>query len=273
MLSAGELAEYAERGYLVCPDLLSREACDAACARLSVIIEEVAAEYAAGARPVVDFWSLMARSRDGIEVFWDPSRGPPAPGSLEGATMRVGHAIHRLDPVFRDLAATPALREGLRQIVGEPGELIQSAVIYKQPRSRLVQFGMHQDAWYLTTEPDSLVLAFLALDDMRPDNGCLEVLPGSHRGGLGAVLKMGPNGFVPASGRSPREPSRAGAVALPIPKGAVVFADGRTYHGSGENRSDGPRRALILHAKSARARLAESCWILEDGAPTPSVPL
>src|SRR5262249_22301981 len=152
---------YDEEGFVVCPALVPRVDCEGLCAHLSEVIARVLAETAAGTRTEPGFWALMARSRDTVEVFRDPAQ----PGVGEGATMRVGHALHAVDPGFAAFAAQPALRGRLRQIVGEPGWLIQSAVIYKQPRSDLVQFGMHQDAWYLTTEPESLALAFVALDD------------------------------------------------------------------------------------------------------------
>jgi phytanoyl-CoA hydroxylase len=280
MLRAEELASYHEHGFVVCPELVPRAACDALVGHLSRVIAAVAAEYVAGARREIGFWELMARSRGGLEVFWDPSRGSPDTG-MEAATMRVGHALHAVDPTFGAFCATPAIRSCLRQIVGEPGVVLQSAIIYKPPRSEAVQFGMHQDASYLTTEPESLALAFVALDDMTSRNGCLEVIPGSHEGGLGVTLTLGPRGFVPVTAgvraererESESETGRARAVPLEVEKGAVIFVHGRTYHGSEPNRSDGPRRALIVHAMSARARLLPTSWILEGGAPPPLVPL
>jgi len=264
MLSAEELASYHEHGFVVCPDLVPRAACDALNGHLSTVIAAVAAEYVAGVRREIGFWELMARSRGGLEVFWDPSRGSPHTG-LAAATMRVGHALHAVDPTFGAFCAVPAIRSRLRQTVGEPGTVLQSAIIYKQPRSEAVQFGMHQDASYLTTEPESLALAFVALDDMTPRNGCLEVIPGSHRSGLEVTLTMGPTGFVPTTVRARGKRGRADAVPLVVGRGAVIFVHGRTFHGSEPNRSDGPRRALILHAMSARSRLATTSWILEGG--------
>ena len=272
MLGADQLARYHEDGFLVCPGLVPRAACEALNGHLSGLIAAVAAEYVAGARQELGFWDLMKRSRSTVEVFWDPSRGSPR-GGLEPATMRVGHAPHAVDPAFGAFCAAPAIQGGLRAILGGEGVVLTSAIIYKQPRSELVQFGMHQDAAYLTTEPESLALAFVALDDMTPENGCLEVIPGSHRGGLAVTLVMGPNGFVPTSGRAPRSPARERAVPLVIEKGSVVFLHGRTFHGSEPNRSDGPRRALIVHGMGARSRLAPTSWILDEGAPPPLLPL
>src|SRR5262249_61415429 len=79
-----------------------------------------------------------------------------------------------------------------------------------------------------TTEPESLVLAFVALDDTDRANGCLEVVPGSHRQGLKRVLRMTANGFEPvgASGNDdprPRDLLRMG-------RGVVAHVLGRAQH-------------------------------------------
>ena len=268
MLTARELEAYEERGYVVCPGLVPGATCDALNAHLSKIITDVAAEYLAGVRTELGFWDLMTRSRDRVEVFWDAARGSPERG-LEAGTMRVGHALHAADPVFAAFSTAPPLRTRLAQVVGGDADMIQSAVIYKQPHSDAVQFGMHQDASYLTTSPESLALAFVALDDMTPENGCLEVISGSHRDGLVVVLEMGPRGFVPTNGRSPPSPSPSRATPLPIEKGSVIFLHGRAFHGSEPNRSGSPRRALILHAMSRRSRLAPTSWVVAGGSPPP----
>lgn len=39
----------------------------------------------------------------------------------------------------------------------------------------------HQDSTFLFTEPDSLVGFWIALDDARIENGCLWMIPGSHK--------------------------------------------------------------------------------------------
>jgi phytanoyl-CoA hydroxylase len=276
MLTPAELDRYREEGFLVCPGIVEPRACEELCNHLDQLIVGIGAQYAAGTRQEVDSWRLMRLSRGGIEVFWDLTRGPPgslAPAERQRATMRVGHALHLVDPVFAAFCARPALCDRFRAVVGPPAVVLQSAVITKQPGSELVKFGMHQDAWYLTTEPESLALAFVALDDATAENGCLEVIPGSHHMGVVGALAMGPEGFTPVTGRMPPEPGRERAVPLPLARGSVVFAHGCLFHGSEGNHSEGPRRALIIHAMRATSRLALSSWIVERGEPPPLVPL
>jgi phytanoyl-CoA hydroxylase len=261
-----DVARYAEDGYLVLEGALGADDVERAREALTAVIARVQGELAAGTRDEPDFWSMLRRSGDRVDVFRDPGAPFDArdAGSLERATMRVGHALHR-DPLFGAFTADERLRAPLRAAVGEPAELVTTAVIYKQPRSSTVQFGLHQDAWYLTTDPETLHLAYVALDDMDPENGCLEVVPGSHRGArVDAIQGVSDRGFVTVSGEA-KERGRDRAIALSAPRGTVVLVHGRCYHGSGPNRSDRPRRGLILHAKAARSRFHPACWVAAGG--------
>ncbi|EYF01757.1 phytanoyl-CoA dioxygenase family protein [Chondromyces apiculatus] len=269
MLDEGSRRAFAEEGYLVLPDAVPREACEALCAHVSDLILRVAGEHARGERGVSEeagFWASLRRSAHEVEVFLDPAVGPPRalpPESWERAVTRIGHGLHRVDAQFGALCRSEAVAGPLAAITPEPAVVVQTAVIYKQPRSEVVQFGFHQDSWYLSAEPDTLVLAFVALDDMDEENGCLAVIPGSHREGLGTRLVLGDKGYV-SLGRTqglpaPRHPERA--VLLPAAKGTIILAHGRTYHASGPNRSDRPRRAFIAHALGAGSRMQASSWI------------
>jgi phytanoyl-CoA hydroxylase len=278
------LEAFAETGFFVGPSAIPEGDCDTLVAALSALIERVALAHRGGLRPARSFWELLPASAHGEEVFFDEASGPlgalPAP-AWEARAMRIGHGLHLTDPAFVAFCRRPEVAGPLRRFAhvaallsggASPGEaargallaagparLVQSAVIYKQPRSDAVQFGFHRDAAYLPTEPESLVLAFVALDAATPDNGCLEVIPGTHTEPLGLRLRLESGGFTPV-GREPR-PAAERAVPLPLPRGSIAFVHGRTQHASAPNRSDGPRRALIVHAMSDRSRLAPDAWV------------
>lgn len=270
------LRAFAADGYLVLAGALPRAACDEVNARLSDLIARIAAEHARGDRQPLDFWPLLRRSARSAEVFLDPSIATPSaltPDAWERATMRLGHALHRADPHLAALCRWAPLAAPLAAAIEGPAVVVQTSLIYKQPRSTAVQFGFHQDSWYLTAAPETLVLAFLALDDMDLENGCLEVIPGSHRLGLAARLQLGPDGYQPVSGHGlPAPPHPERALRLPVEQGTLILVHGRTWHASGPNRSPRPRRALIVHAMSAASRMEPSSWMQEpEGGFTPLV--
>lgn len=263
ILSDSERRAFLDDGFVVRPGLVPPAACEEACAQLSRRIEAVAREYQEGRRDEFHFLRQMKPSRDRLEVFWDLSSGGPAgrpAAEWERYVMRVGHALHRDDPVFARVCLWPEVVDAMSELLEGPLRVLQSAVIYKQPKSDAVFFRPHQDAWYLPCSPPDLALAFVALDDCDEENGCLEVTPGSHKHGLTAKLELGPDDFIvhgspdPALAAAPRR-------VLPMRRGDVAFVHGLAYHASGPNRSPRPRRSLITHVAGPALRLDPMSWL------------
>lgn len=73
-----------------------------------------------------------------------------------------------------------------------------------------------------------MVNAMWALDDFTEENGGTRVVPGSH---LGALERLPDPGSV--------------ATAV-MPRGSVVLWRGTTVHGGGANRSNAPRRGIVM---------------------------
>lgn len=262
-LTSAERAHFEEQGFLVREGLVPASECDAATRHLSHLIERIATEYRQGARTTFDFWKLMPQSLTRTEVFWDMADGGPGERPAhewERFAMRIGHQLHLHDPVFARLAHWPAMASILDALTGSPAGVVQSAVIYKQPHNERIGFSPHQDAWFVPCQPADMALGFLALDDCTIENGCLEVIPGSHKAGLTARFSLGPGGYEPHDViDSPI--ARAPTVKLPVPKGSVIFVHGLGYHASAPNDSDQPRRALITHVLGRNGRMDPRSWI------------
>jgi phytanoyl-CoA hydroxylase len=255
-----ERAAFARDGVLVRRGALARERCLDLDERLGELITRDAERQRALSGPLPFFEVFLASEGRASACFAPLSglAGEPA-ARWERAVMRVGHGLHTCDDLFAEAVRAPGLGGALGALVGGEPRVLESAVIYKQPESDAVQFGLHQDAWYLTTEPESLVLAFLALDDMDLESGCLEVVPGSHTRPRAARVAFGRDGMrtVEGSVDVPDEPT----VALPLELGDVVFVAGRALHASGPNRAKRPRRALVVHAFDARSRRLDNTWL------------
>ncbi|MBI4578373.1 MAG: phytanoyl-CoA dioxygenase family protein [Planctomycetes bacterium] len=106
----------------------------------------------------------------------------------------------------------------------------------------------HQDVTYWGLEPPKALTVWLAIDDADVENGCMRVIPGSHRG------RLLPHGTAETSGNLlsvnqeiPRhlvEESRA--VDLPLKSGWASIHDGLAIHGSNPNRSSRRRCGLTI---------------------------
>jgi hypothetical protein len=154
-----------------------------------------------------------------------------------------------LDPVFRVWMNNALFARVARAIVGTDVTLYR-AVLFTKPASGGTPQPWHQDAgsfWGLDRDPTLQI--WTALDDAPADGGCLEVVPGSHRGGLATPL----GGVVPdevvASGRCEER-----RVRLPARAGDAILVHNLVWHASGINRSGKPRRALSICLLDAATR-------------------
>ena len=113
----------------------------------------------------------------------------------------------------------------------------------------------HQDEIYIPTRDRSLLGAWIAVDDATVDNGCLWVLPGSHKAGLLYNQRNHNSDRFDVSQESYGFDDSA-EIAVEVPSfGSVVFFNGYLLHRSKPNRSNRFRRALVNHYMSAASFL------------------
>ena len=121
---------------------------------------------------------------------------------------------------------------------------VQTMLYFKPPGAR--GQAVHQDQHYLRAEPGTCMAAWLALDDADEENGCLEVVTGSHR--LPVLCTESADTTVSFTDVTVPLPEGMGTSPLPMSAGDVLFFHGSLIHGSYPNRSpDRFRRALIGH--------------------------
>jgi phytanoyl-CoA hydroxylase len=127
-------------------------------------------------------------------------------------------------------------------------------MLFVKPPGKLGQ-AWHQDERYIPTRDRSLVDAWIGVDDATSENGCLWVLPGSHRPGYLFPCKP-PTDLVEYDGSDESfDFDAAGAVAVPVKAGDVVLFNGCLLHKSHRNRTRGYRRALVCHYMNSYSSL------------------
>ena len=116
----------------------------------------------------------------------------------------------------------------------------------------------HQDSPYFKIEPMALVTAWVALDDVTLDNGCMWVVPGSQRNGaldhsepwkVGDRLDM----RIPDSAIDEAK-SANGEQPVTMRAGGCSFHHSLILHRSGPNRTPHFRRGMATHYMTARSR-------------------
>jgi phytanoyl-CoA hydroxylase len=186
-----------------------------------------------------------------------PVRGIPSlrPETSDDEAMRsvlAVHFPHWTSAVVRDAVTHPTVAEVLRHIVGAhlphwdgAVKCMQSMLFVKGPG--MPGQAWHQDERFIATRDRSLVGAWIALDDATVENGCLWVVPGSHRNGY--LWPFRPHGrpeeFDPTDEAYGFDDGDA--VPVEVRAGSVVFFNGYLLHRSLANRSSAYRRALVNH--------------------------
>ncbi len=145
------------------------------------------------------------------------------------------------DPLFSELLKRPLFAEICANHYGphSPVSLFQAQVMNK-PAGQGTYLPWHQDGgdiWRLDRDP--LVTIWIALDLATRANGCVEVLPGSHR--LGLLSQFGGNLSEENIARycTPNE-----VLPLEVKSGHGLLINNWLIHRSGVNPSKMPRRAF-----------------------------
>lgn len=97
--------------------------------------------------------------------------------------------LAQADPEFLRLARTPAVGSAVEDLLG-PALIFRDVAILKPPCVGS-PVRPHQDSAYWDVEPPNLVSAWIALTDAPEESGCLQVLPGTHRGRIEHGIYLG----------------------------------------------------------------------------------
>jgi len=165
------------------------------------------------------------------------------------------HFPHKLSPLILDFMAHPVIVDVLTGVIGPNVKCMQSMLFIKSAGKP--GQAWHQDEDFIPTRDRSLTAAWIALDDATTENGCLWVIPGSHRPGVLWPLQAQENRDFDCSDESYGYPySDEDAVPVEVKAGSIVFFNGYLLHRSLPNRAkQGYRRALVNHYMSAESLL------------------
>lgn len=136
--------------------------------------------------------------------------------------------------------------------------LFNTQLLYKPPRgaeSRSGNVGWHQDMqyWQFTSRP-TIITAWVAFNDVTVENGCMQMVPGSHTWGYQNEGSFHDQDIEEQEKTIRSKLREFRPVPIEMKAGQVSFHHALTYHGSGRNISDRPRRSMAIHIMSGETR-------------------
>jgi phytanoyl-CoA hydroxylase len=169
----------------------------------------------------------------------------------------------KAEPRLAAMAAHPRLSAILDQLIGARHRLIQDMALLKPP-FKGSEKPWHQDNAYFDWTPlDGVIGVWIALDEATVENGCMQIVPGSHRAG------PSPHYHVRDCQLPDDRIAREDIHVVPLKPGGALFFSALLHHGTPANLSAQRRRALQFHYTSALCRrmtFEEHMAYFRDGA-------
>jgi len=160
---------------------------------------------------------------------------------------------HLLFPWLYDVLHVPHLVEAWKDLFGPNLLTVTTGFRIKEPSTK-TYVGWHQDAYYVRYEP-SWSTCILAVTESTVENGCVQVVPGSHKLGLLAHQETNDADNILTRSQhitAPFDPSKA--IHVPLRPGELIAMHDLLIHGSDQNHSRERRINFLIDVLPTHAR-------------------
>jgi phytanoyl-CoA hydroxylase len=228
LLTAADVSRFHKNGFVVAEGLATGEICDE--------LQALAVNHLQQNLAPVEY-----------EVDLQYPGSPVHPEALGGTTVRRLLQACARDIAFRKWAAHASVKVCLQQLFElEQIGLSQchhNCIMTKQPGFSSVTLW-HQDNRYWAFDQDNLISVWLALDEENHNNGCLRVIPGSHR------LALDPGRFDASlflrADLAENKSLIKRAERVELKAGDTLFFHSKLFHAAGRNLSDQIKFSVVF---------------------------
>lgn len=192
----------------------------------------------------VELQKLVDPACEGRELFYEYNSNE---STDSGKVLFHALGAWRISRAFHDLLWHPSFVTRATQLLDGPVRFWHDQIFYK-PAQHGGVVAWHQDYSYWTrTKPMAHLSCWIGLDDSTVENGCLHYVPGSHRWDLLPITGLADDMDSIQSVLSDEQKREFKPVAIELKKGEASFHHPLMVHGSYENRTSNPRRAVVLN--------------------------
>ncbi len=233
-VSNDDIQSFHDRGYLVINNAFSEQETLAALQGLIALIDGKNTEFKG-----IQFENSVIDRLDSLS------------SEQRQDAVRKLYSFVNYDKGLNDLAFHPDLLKLIGRIAGEEKlNMFQDMALLKPPFIGREK-PWHQDMAYFNVPLDTTIVGvWVALDEVSPENGCMMVIPGSHK--QGAVIHFKKRDWQICD----TDVYNDGAVAVPLNPGSILLFHGLIHHGTPANLSPKRRRAVQFHYRGASIQLS-----------------
>ncbi|MGE0803046.1 MAG: phytanoyl-CoA dioxygenase family protein [Lautropia sp.] len=159
-------------------------------------------------------------------------------GRLAG---RIGQKPHLLFPWMTAIVRHPAILDAVEDVLG-PNLFCWGGQFFAKDRSDPSYVSWHQDATYWGLSSPDVVTAWVALTPSRRENGCMRVVPGTHRTQVAHQDTFAEANLLSRGQELKVAVDESAAVDVVLEPGQMSLHHVLIFHGSEANRSPDLRR-------------------------------
>lgn len=156
--------------------------------------------------------------------------------------LRKIELVNKYSELFERLPRHPDLVALVERVLGPDFLLFRNTLMLK-PGNHGSAHGLHQDSSYWYMEPATQITVSIALTDATAENGCFQVIPGSHKSELqewGEIWREDKDSLTDRD-----DIDLSTLRQMPLEAGSAIFFDSKLVHGSGPNTTPHPRNTAL----------------------------
>ena len=166
------------------------------------------------------------------------------PKALEGINRNY---VHLISPVFNKVCLNKKILDAVESIIGKNILICGTTLFIKNPKEKgFVSF--HQDAKYIGLEPHNWVTVWVAITDANEKNGCMRMLPGSHKENLKHHEENFDENNLLTRGQTIKNVSLDKTKPVILKAGQMSLHHPKIVHGSGLNYSNDRRIGFVIQS-------------------------
>ena len=175
---------------------------------------------------------------------------------------------HLKEEFIWNLATDARVLDIMEQLMGHDILLLSTHFFCKYPVDQVEHFvAWHQDVTYWGLEPQEAHSAWIAIDNASTENGCMRVIPGSHKEGLVPHDKSQSGGNLLSINQEipDKYVDQSKIVPLELTAGQLSVHHGCLFHASHPNLSQRRRCGLVVrfvptHVKQVERNSTGKMW-------------
>lgn len=157
-------------------------------------------------------------------------------------------------PWLTELIRHPRLLDAVEDLIG-PDIVVWGSTFFAKKARDPRYVSWHQDSTYYGLEPHESINIWLAFTDSNVGNGCLRVIPRSHKGpGIIEHVETRAADNLLSRGQTIVGIDDSTAIDVELKAGECSIHHDKVIHGSNPNLSDGPRIGYAIHVAPAHVR-------------------